>query len=247
MPRQLVPMLGLAAAFAAACDSSSGPNEDDTAEVRVMHAKADAPAVDLVIDGEAVIEGVAFNQASAFAAVEAGSASLAIAPAAGGTAIGTAATTLEAGRRYTVLFGTGGNGSGVLIAADTSVSVPDAPPPREPSDTGAIPGESKIKLRVIHNAPGAPLLDAYLSQGDAPIEAALKIVEPFTYGVGLDPQFPGYLERDPGVWRVRFTVDNTLDVLLDTGPISMHAGQVRSIILSSTDTTGLGVAIIRER
>lgn len=231
---------------AAACDSDPGPDGDGVAEVRVMHTRSDTPAIDLVVDGTPVHEGIGFAQASPFAEVSAGAASLAIAPAAGGSALATAAAQLEPGRRYTALFG-GGDAGEILIARDTSSDVPLTPPPTSPGDTGAIPGESMIKLRVIHNAADAPPLDVYLSLDDTPIGAAAKIIEPFEYGVGLDPAFPGYFERDPGLWRVRFTADGTLDVLVDTGPISMAAGQVRSIILVESDTAGLGVAIVRER
>jgi hypothetical protein len=72
-------------------------------------------------------------------------------------------------------------------------------------------------------------------------------VEPFEFGTGLSPEFPGYVERDPGVYRVRFTADGTHEVVMDTGPVDMQAGFVRSVVLFSSDTTGLGLAVVRER
>ena len=227
---------------AAGCSSSEPAN---AAHVRLMHVRDGAPAIDLAVNGETVLQDVSFSEASEFAEVEAGAATVTIRPATGGGPLTTVTTELTPGGRYTLLFGKAGEGNDLRLAADTATGLPLGPPPSQPGDTGAIPGESKIKLRVIHNASDAPPLDVYLSLDDGPLGSPL--VEPFTYGLGLNPEFPGYVERDPGTWRVRFTADGTQDVLLDTGPISMPAGQVRSVILFSTDTTGLGIAVVRER
>lgn len=230
----------------AACDSNEGPS-DGVAELRLMHARSGAPAVNLVVDGETVAGGIGFTEASGFAVVEAGSADIEIRPAGGGATLSSAATELASGGRYTLLFSNSGSTTDLRISADTAPGVPTEPPPPEPDDTASIPGESKIKLRVIHNAADAPPLDVYLSLYETPIEGAAKLVGPFLYGVGLNPEFPGYVERDPGTYRLRFTSVGTLAVLLDTGPIGMAAGQVRSVILFSSDSTGLGLANVRER
>ena len=231
---------------AGGCDSYGGPG-NGTAEVRFIHAGLGSPPADLVIDDETIAGGISFARVSALADVEAGAAEVEVRSAAGGDVLTSGATTLESGRRYTAIFSRSGDSTAVRIVPDTAQGVPDTPPPPLPSDTGAIPGESKIKLRVIHNAQDAPALDVYLTLDDEPLAGALPLIEPFVYGVGLSPHFPGYVERDPAIWRVRFTADGTHDVLVDTGPIPMAAGQVRSILLIESDTTGLGVANVRER
>src|SRR5918995_3462189 len=156
----LIHGVALLALALAACDSSEGPS-DGVAEVRLMHARSGVPAVDLVLDGATVAEDVGFSQTSEMTEVPAGAAAFQIRPATGGAALAIGAADLEAGRRYTVLFSSSGS-SEFRIAADTATGIPDAPPPTQPGDTGAIPGESKIKLRVIHNASDAPPLDVYL-------------------------------------------------------------------------------------
>lgn len=234
----------LSASLLAACGSSE-PGE--VAQLRLLHARDGAPPIDVTVNGETILEGIAFSEASRFAEVEAGAATVALRPAGGGTALSSTAADLIPGTRYTLLFSHAGGESEMRLAADTATDIPLEPPPTEPGDTGAIPGESKIKIRVIHNAIDAPPLDVFLSADGEPFTGGFPLVEPFTYGVGLNPEFPGYIERDPGVWRVRFTADGTHDVMLDSGPLSMLAGQVRSVILYSTDTTGLGLAVVRER
>lgn len=234
----------LVAALLTSCDSSA---PGDTAQLRIIHARDGAPAVDVVVNGETLLQDIEFSEASGFAEVTGRSATIDIRPAAGGGTLSTATTALVAGARYTLLFSSAGSDSELRIAADTAAGLPLGPPPTEPSDTAEIPGESKIKIRVIHNAADAPPLDVYLSLDGEPFAGGFPLVEPFTYGVGLNPEFPGYIERDPGVWRVRFTADDTHDIVLDTGPISMSAGQVRSVVLFSSDSTGLGLAVVRER
>ena len=244
MPRfAAFPALLATVLLSGACGSGEGPN--DAALLRLMHARTGAPAVNLLANGETVVDGIAFSEASEFAEVAGGTTNLEIRPAGGGAALSTRTTELEPGSRYTLLFSHSGADSELRLVADTATGLPLEPPPTEPGDTGAIPGESKVKLRMIHNASDAPPIDVYLTNYGAALGG--PSIEPFTYGVGLDPAFPGYFERDPGTWQVRFTADGTEEVLADTGPIQMAAGQVRSVILFSSDSAGLGIAIVRER
>ena len=247
MHRSIVPVCIFSLSIAAGgCGSDNGPG-DGIAHLRVIHAMADAPAVDLVVDGRTVAEGVSYTHASAFADVAAGPAAIELRLAGGAGTHALQGGDLEAGERYTLLFGAAALADGLALIADTATGVPTTPPPTSPADTGAIPGESKVKIRVIHNAPTAPPLDLYVTGADGDLAGITPAIEPFRYGVGLAPEFPGYMERDPGVHRIRFTADGTTDVLFDTGPVSMAAGQVRSFILFSSDTAGIGIAVVRER
>jgi hypothetical protein len=232
------------ALVAAACGSDTGPG-GESAELRVMHARNGAPAVDLVVDGRTVVRGVSYTKVSDFAEVAAGDVAFELRDQ-GGRVLVRGDASLEAGRRYTALLGGARDSTGASVVLDTA-GTPFTPPPQEPGDTGVVPGEGKVKLRVVHNAPDAPALDVYLTENDADLAGATRLVEPFTPGVGQSPEFPGYVEREPGVWRLRFTEDNTLNVLLDTGPIHMAPGMVQTVILASTDTTGLGLVYVRER
>src|SRR5688572_21498336 len=92
-------MLLLVLAFALPA-SAQGNN----AMVRVVHASPDAPAVDVYVDGQAVLTNVAFPAISDYLAVPAGAHELAVAPAGQGeaAAVITANPVLEAGKAYTV-------------------------------------------------------------------------------------------------------------------------------------------------
>ena len=72
--------------LAAACGTSE---PDASAFVRVMHVRDGAPPMDLLVNGETVLQDVAFSEASEFAEVRPGTATLAMRPVAGGTPLST--------------------------------------------------------------------------------------------------------------------------------------------------------------
>src|SRR5690349_6229389 len=74
------------------------------ARVRVVHASPDAPAVDVFVDGKAVLTNVGFTAVSDYLMVPAGPHKLAVAPSGKGedAAVIAANPTLEAGKAYTV-------------------------------------------------------------------------------------------------------------------------------------------------
>ena len=107
-----------------------------------------------------------------------------------------------------------------------------------------------MKLRVVHAAPDAPALDVFLTEEGADLAGAFPYATPFVYGVGTSDEAPGYVEREPGAYRVRFTRARTRDVLLNTGPLPADAGQVFSVLLlqqSDTLGDGLAVQVLRDR
>ncbi|HEX7122403.1 MAG TPA: DUF4397 domain-containing protein, partial [Gemmatimonadaceae bacterium] len=93
------------------------------------------------------------------------------------------------------------------------------------SDTAGIPLPGKVKIRIVHAARNAPPLDVYLTAPGADLSGQGTVVEPFEFGVDT-ANFPGFVERDPGDYEVRFTQDGTTNVVLGTGTFHAAAGQV---------------------
>jgi len=67
---------------------------------------------------------------------------------------------------------------------------------------------------------------------------ASPVLAPFAYSAG--GSFPGYVERDPGTYRVRFTENGSLSVLADTGPIGLGQGEIVTVLLVELPGGGLG-------
>jgi hypothetical protein len=204
----------------------------DTARLRVVNATA-GPPIAVAIDGQVAIDQVAATVPSSYVGVPAGHHTLEIRSAERGTVLGSRAVTFQKDSAYTVVAPPGG-GSGPLVAIDT----------------GVVPAAGKVKLRVVHAAPDAPPLDVFLTEDGADLAGAFPYVTPFVYGVGTSDEAPGYVEREPGTYQVRFTHAGTLDVLLDTGPLPADPGQVFSVLLVQQSDTlggGLAVQVLRDR
>lgn len=133
------------------------------------------------------------------------------------------------GRRTAILGGAVVGGGAVVIAADTA----SLPPP------------SQVKVRVINTVQGTPALEAWLSVAGVPVESGARLVSPLDYGVGDGGEFPGFVVRPPGNYRIGITALATGMVQVER-TVSLGGGEVWSLILVRRATGELEVVPIRE-
>jgi uncharacterized surface protein with fasciclin (FAS1) repeats len=128
--------------------------QDSTARVRVAHFSPDTPNVDVYVNGDAVIQGLAFNGITGWIQLPAGSYSIAVAPA--GTsladaAIGPANFSLGGGS-WTTIAATGSLVQGTLgadlISESYSILQPD-----------------EAYVTIFHGIEDAPAVDVILADG----------------------------------------------------------------------------------
>jgi Domain of unknown function (DUF4397) len=126
--------------------------QDTRAMVRVVHLSADAPKVDLYVDGTKTLEAVPFKTASKYRAMPAGTHTLAVRPAgsaATSTPTASVRASVRAGAPYSaVLLGPMAQLQAVVVGDDFT-----APP------------AGRAKLRVIDAAPQSPPLDIAVADG----------------------------------------------------------------------------------
>ena len=226
MKRHLI-LAGLTLGLAACGAERIAAPRDGTAQLRLANASADAAQLDLRVDGQTLLAGVSNADVSDYADVDAGHRELAITLPGVAQPIILRSVTLEKDKLYTLLF------TGSLASPNDFLT----------SDTASIPNPGKVKIRVFHAAPSAPPMDVYLTEYGADLASAFKLYEPFQPNADT-AQFPGYVERDPGSWQVRFTEDNALNVLMDTGPIALTGGQVVTVVLfERSDSAGTGTLL----
>ncbi len=225
--RRLLAALGFAAALGCGTDRIVDP--PGTAQLRVVNASREGTPIDLRIGGTLVLGGVGGSQSSDWATVPAGNAELVVSHVGTRTELARRSVVLNDGGRYTLLL------SGSLSSLDPILA----------SDTARIVAPNKVKIRVVHAAPNAQPLDVYLTTSGADLAGAFKLIDPFNYRSDTT-DFPGYVERDPGVWQVRFTARGTLNVLVDTGPLDLAEGSLVSVVLSES-SGGLVANVIDER
>jgi hypothetical protein len=178
----------------------------DTANVRVAHVSPDAPNVDVYVDGDAVLEDVAFGVVSDYLEVPAGDRQVEI-TAAGDpdTSVFDDAVTVAADTDYTV-----------AAAGEISEEGSEAFAPIVLEDDNSEVGGNEARLRAVHVSPDAPAVDITAAGGDVVLfdgvafgESGYTTVEANDYTV----QIRGDTESNDG------DVVADFDVSLDGGTV----------------------------
>lgn len=171
------------------------PEDDGTAFVRVAHTIADAPEVDVFLNGEPVdgLTNVPFGAASGFLEVPAGEAAVAVAPAGEG---------IDAALDF--------SGPGTLELDEDGVYTLAAthhlndPWFRAYPDSMEEPAEG-AEIRIAHLSPDAPeTVWVYLSGNDEDLADVDPV--PVSYDGTDEGEIVDYLSVAPGEYRVRITL-----------------------------------------
>lgn len=225
IPRFL-PIAALVLLGAACSDDASGPGK--SASVRVVHASPDAPAVDVLVDGTQVLDGVPYAAASGYLKVTPGTRSIRVEPVGSNTAVIDADLPLAEGEERTV------------IAANLVASIE----PLVLADTNTAPAAGNIRLRLVHGAPAAGSVDIYITAPGADLTAATPDFSAVPFKA-LTP----YVEVPAGSYQVRITPTGSKAPALDTGTLVLAAGAVRTAIArdAAGGGTPLGVILLEDR
>jgi Domain of unknown function (DUF4397) len=150
-PTTLLALLTLLSLLLAA-PPAAATAQDTRALVRVVHLSADAPKVDLYVDGTRTVAAVPFKSASRYRALAAGAHTLTVRPAGSSptsTPTASVRASVRAGAPYTaVLLGPMAQLKAVVV-----------------EDDFAAPPAGRAKLRVIDAAPQSPPLDIAVADG----------------------------------------------------------------------------------
>jgi hypothetical protein len=198
----LVALLGVAA-----CDDDDDNNEPEAqGRVRAVHLSPDAPAVDVLLDGTAVLNGVTYGQASGYLDVPAGDRTFRVEAVGSDAAVIDETVPVADGVDYT------------LLAVGNLATIE----PLYLTDDNSAPTAGTAKVRVIHGAPNIPEVDVYVTAPGAPLGDPLLTNVPFK-------EVSGYVEVPPGTYQVRVTPTGTTDVAIDQ-EIDVPAGVVATAI-----------------
>ncbi|WP_458208951.1 DUF4397 domain-containing protein [Haladaptatus sp. NG-SE-30] len=170
----------------------------EVTRVRIIHAIPDAPAVDVFVDGERVLESVEFKTVSDYLELKPGNHTVQVAPAGQGqgSAVIEEQVTLEA------------NTDSTIAAAGTV----DSPETYLFDDNNETQSGDQARLRVVHLSPDAPAVDI-AADGDV-------LIEGLEFGNASD-----YVNVPAGSYsiEVRPAGENeavaTFDVTLDGGTV----------------------------
>lgn len=207
-------------AFGAGCndDDPTSPPVTQQARVRVLHASPDAPNVDVLVDGTVVLNNVPFKGYSSYLSVPTGARNFKVRATADPSVVVIDVTpTLAANKYYTVIA------RNPLSTIEPWLLI----------DNNTAPASGKIKVRLVHGAPGAPTVDIYITAPGADLATATPTLAGVPYAVASD-----YLEVAAGTYQVRVTPENTKTVAIDSGALTLNAGQIRTAV--AVDAVGGG-------
>ncbi len=219
-------MLVLLASFLSlwGCNSSS---DSHAPQLRAVHLSPDAPAVDVNIEGQTVLEDVSYRQASDFLSLNSGSNNVKVLVANTSTAVIDATLDLQEDMKYTVIaLNTVANIEPLVVADDINK-----------------PASGNSALRVVHGAPSAPAVDIYVSAPDDDFSGLTPTLEDVPFKAVSDE-----LEVPAGDYRVRVTAANSSDVIYDSGTLSLASG-VEYIAIAAEDENGrapIGLTILTD-
>ncbi|WP_270182616.1 DUF4397 domain-containing protein [Alkalihalobacillus sp. CinArs1] len=177
--------------------------DDHEAMVRVIHASPDAPAVDVYVDGEAVVEGAEYKQATDYMALPAGDHKIEVFPAGEngeGDPVIIQNVTLEEGMKYSAAAVGKLDGISLWALGDDAKA-----------------SEGKAKVRVVHASPDAPNVDVAVKDGDVLFsDVAFKSTS-------------DYAEVDPMTVDLEVRPAGSEDVVLEIPGVELKEGYVYSV------------------
>lgn len=191
-----------------------------SAQLRVIHASADAPAVNIIAGGATAVSALEFEDASDVLDVAAGTLTVAvegILPGDDATVIGPVDLDLDADTRTDV----------IALNAVSSIEPLLVTVPAQADDAGA------VRVTVVHGSPAAPQVDVYVTAPGADLAASTPV------GTFAFKQTLGPVEIPAADYQIRVTAaGDSSAVVFDSGTVSLAAGKDLLIVAIPNTQTG---------
>lgn len=223
-------LVSLISGLLAACGSDSDSDSSETSSLRIYHASADAPFVNIWLDGKKALSGVDYQQSSGMLTLPAGVHTVqidAVLPS-GDTLTVLPATELDlqAQTEYNVIAA----GKAALIGSgDEKEFMPKIVARSELTPAGG-------RVQAVHAAADAPMVDIFISAPDANLSDAVPFADNVEYLAASEA-----VEVPAGDYQIRITDPNdSAIVYFDSGTVTLPAGG--DWVALATTNTGAGAS-----
>ncbi|MGH7518104.1 MAG: DUF4397 domain-containing protein [Gemmatimonadales bacterium] len=192
--------------------SDPGGDFDPSTEVRVraFHAAPGGPALDVLVNDGPIADALAYGESSRYSTAAGGDAVLLVRSDADDEDLFAVEQPLTAGATYTVIVA--GGDAGILPVVLT--------------DDNAAPPAGQAKVRVVHAAPSiAEAVDVYVTAPGADIGTATPTFPDVTFATASS-----YAALPAGTHEIRLTPAGSAEVLVDSGPVELAAGAIRTAV-----------------
>ena len=209
------------------CGETTGPELLLDSTVRVLHAAPETPRLEVVLDDElrTVLD---YAEVSDHITMEGGSEPLRLVAEGETEALIDLDSDFESGRQYTVLAA--GRQDEIL-----PVVLIDDP---TPADTG------ETRLRVVHAAPTAGVVDVYVSEPGTALETESPDAAAVAFGEASD-----YMVMESRTYQVRVTSAGGGETLVDLPLLVLSSLRVVTLVIMDTRGSGPphGIIVLNDR
>lgn len=223
------PLLATVLLSLTGCGGSSNNNNNsapvvETTALRVVHAVADAPSVNVNLDGTEVLSAVPFGVGSGFLTVNEGTYDIAVdaivPPDQTVTVIDVQGLPLDSSSEYNVL----------AVGVTANGTIEPLVIPATPFDVST----GQAQLVVAHASPSAPQVDVYLTAPDDMLDPAVNRAASFSFKESFTAVVP------PATYQIRITLADDPDtVVFDSGPGDLPGGD---FLIAAVENTGPGAS-----
>jgi hypothetical protein len=202
-------LLSLAVLLLSSCGGSSHTR------LRFANMTPDEPSLDLLVDSSKV-SSANFGTASGYLAVTSGSRNLQIEPT------GTTSVLIA----QTSNFTSGTDSTMLSLNFASSIS------PIILTDDNSSPGSGNVKIRIVNGSPLLGVCDVYVLPSGTDINSVSPTVTNLSFGSAST-----YLSMTAGAYEIVFTYPGQKNAYIDTGVLSLSAGQIRTVVGLNTSTS----------
>lgn len=200
----------IATTFLVGCDLDDNDSNPGTSFLRVLHASPDAPNVDVLIDGAAVLENVSYQAGSGYLAVTEGQRKVELRVSGTDTIALSETVTLANTGYYSAI-------------AQNEVSQLEL----EVLDDSERYKNDSADVTVVHASPAAGTVDVYVTAAGADLPASTILDDVvFDFNETLN-------DVAAGNYQVRITGGNSTDVVYDSGTLAI-TGDVTTVAVNSS-------------
>ncbi len=225
---QLLGFLAIFLAVVGAAGCKSTTTLAGNALFRVMNASVQQPNITVKLSATTLQASLAYPTASGYASEAPGGYTVHIGPAGTTTILINQPVVFQPGTSYT------------FIAAETAFASPDLTSIFL-TDDNTTPASGQIKLRLINASPDIGNLDVYVEAPGTNLQDKTPTVSSLTF-----KSASGYQSLAAGNYEIYFTAVGGKTPLIDSGALSLQAGQIRTVV-ALDDTGGYTSSVLSDR
>lgn len=183
----------------------NGGHDQNSTQMRALHAVADAEALDVLIDDDTKVSALALGSVSATQEFDSGTRDTKIRSTTNGAILAEKSLSYNSGAMNTLaLIGHRGAINTLLLLDDTTA-----------------PSSGKFKARAVGLSPDSGAVDLYITSGS--VADTVATISGVSYTTVSD-----YTEGTPGSYRIIFTAAGSKDVLFQSALQTLSEGQAFS-------------------